>query len=246
MVSYPAGVRPTVGDRRISGTHMSKQTFDNWPERYDLWFSTPVGALVKQYERDLILDMLQPRARECIADIGCGTGIFTQSVIAHGARVIGVDVSEPMLEVARRKLPAESFLPLAADMRVLPFGDGQFDKALSITALEFVADAEAAMAELFRVTRAGGHVVVATLNSLSPWAARRSENARDNDRSIFRHAYFRSPDQLRALAPVAGIVRTAIHFTKDTDPRHARTMEIEGRRADLHTGAFVVGCWQAP
>ena len=34
--------------------------FDNWPEKYDQWFETPIGALVKRYESELLLDLLSP------------------------------------------------------------------------------------------------------------------------------------------------------------------------------------------
>lgn len=39
---------------------MSKQLFDEWPERYDRWFETPVGKAVLQHESELILDLLRP------------------------------------------------------------------------------------------------------------------------------------------------------------------------------------------
>ena len=48
--------------------------FDHWPEKYDRWFETPIGALVKKYENELLLDLLQPRPEERILDVGCGTG----------------------------------------------------------------------------------------------------------------------------------------------------------------------------
>jgi ubiquinone/menaquinone biosynthesis C-methylase UbiE len=225
---------------------MSKQLFDSWPEQYNRWFKTPIGALVKEYEQALILDLLRPRANERIVDVGCGTGIFTRPVIAQGAEVVGIDVSKSMLHTARGILPAAKFLPLAADMRALPFRDDQFDKTLSVTALEFVHDAEAAIAELFRVTRPRGYVVIATLNCLSPWAKRRRAEAGDKAQSLFRHAYFRSPQQLRALVPGEGIIKTAIHFQKATEPSQARAIEAAGNRAGLDTGAFVIGCWQKP
>ncbi len=50
--------------------------FDEWPDRYDEWFRTPIGALVKRYESLLLLDLLQPRPGEMILDVGCGTGYF--------------------------------------------------------------------------------------------------------------------------------------------------------------------------
>ena len=60
-------------------------------------------------------------------------------------------------------------------MKNLPFTDNSFEKAISVTAIEFIRDARGAIGELFRITKPGGCIVVATLNSLSPWANRRKE-----------------------------------------------------------------------
>jgi len=225
---------------------MTTRLFDSWPERYNRWFETPIGTLVKEYEQALILEMLQPQPGEFVLDAGCGTGLFTLPVLAHGTAVVGLDLSVAMLQHARHALPAARFSPLAADMLALPFGDAQFDRVVSITALEFVADGRRAIDELFRVTRPGGYVLVATLNSLSPWAQRRGDDAQGNALSVFRQATFRSPDELAALAPVAGTIRTAIHFSKDTDPSAARSIERKGQQVDLGSGAFLVGGWWKP
>jgi len=66
---------------------------------------------------------------------------------------------------------------------------------------------------LFRVTKHGGVVVIATLNSLSPRAQRRKEAAKKGQ-SLFERAIFRSPDEMKGLSPVEGIAETAIHFEK--------------------------------
>ena len=225
---------------------MSKQLFDSWPEQYNRWFTTPIGALVKEYEQNLILELLQPRTDEFILDAGCGTGVFTRAVIGQGAEVVGLDISAPMLKYARRILATAGFKPVIANMLALPFTDARFDKTLSVTALEFIEDARVAMRELFRVTRPGGYVVVATLNSLSPWAKRRRAEIHTQARSVFHHAVFRSPNQLRSLAPVEGTLRTAIHFATDADPFQVPTIENEGQKEGLDTGAFVIGRWQKP
>lgn len=277
----------------------AKQLFDDWTERYDRWFETPVGKAVLQYESELILDLLRPGRRERILDAGSGTGIFTREFIARGAEVVGLDISLAMLvyaaqnavrtaqgdpypmpvcagekaalgqaqgiagslpvragKKALRQAPGDqgSMPPrseekgkpfrydgVTADMETLPFADGSFDKTVSVAALEFIADAKRAVAELFRVTKPGGVVVVATLNSLSPWAARRSANARRDPESIFNRVFFRSPSQLLAVAPVPGIVRTAVHFGKEDDPATFGRSEREGEGRE--TGAFVAARW---
>jgi len=220
------------------------QLFDNWPDPYERWFQTPIGALVKTVELDLVLKLLKPRAGEHILDAGCGSGIFTAPLVERGSRVTGLDLSLPMLERARTRLCSQSFL--AADMSALPFTDGTFDKVVSITALEFIENGKQALTELFRVTRPGGFVVVATLNSLSPWAKRRKDRAKNERDSVFSHAWFRSPGELLGLVPVLGQTHTAIHFAMDCDPNLALEIEQQGQAKALNTGAFLIGCWRKP
>jgi ubiquinone/menaquinone biosynthesis C-methylase UbiE len=216
--------------------------FDEWPEKYDQWFETPIGTLVKKYENQLLLDLLQPSRGEMILDVGCGTGLFTLNILGLGTRVIGLDISQPMLVRAGQKAEKYPFRGVAGDMRFLPFADECFDRVVSMTALEFIADGQAAIEDLFRVARKGGVVVVTTLNSLSPWADRRKQAA-DRGHSLFEQMIFRSPDDLRALSPVDGTVKTAIHFLKDDDPQRAPEIERDGQKQGLDTGAFVAARW---
>ena len=124
-------------------------------------------------------------------------------------------------------------------MRRLPFADRSFDKTVSVTAIEFIEEARSAVAELFRVAKPGGLVVVAGLNSQSPWATRRKAAARAGH-AIFEHARFRSPAEMADLAPFPASVKTAIHFQKDDDPDRAREIEQDGMARGLDTGAFLV------
>jgi len=219
------------------------QLFDEWPEAYDRWFTTPIGSLVKKYEAELILDLLSPGQGEIILDVGCGTGIFTLDILSSGSKVVGLDLSLPMLMRAGKKLKGSPFHMVSADMLHLPFPEGSFDKVVSVTALEFVEDGKEAAGELFHVTKKGGCVVAATLNSLSPWASRRIVEAKERN-SLFGKAIFRSPDELRSLAPVEGTVITAIHFQKRDDSGRAVEMEHQGKRRGLNTGAFVAARWE--
>jgi len=222
----------------------TKKLFDDWPEQYDQWFTTPIGRLIKEFEGGLINELLNPGPDEKILDAGSGTGIFTRDFLLAGARVVGLELSGPMLHQARKKAAGDPFLCVQGDMLFLPFCDNTFDKTISITALEFIRDARKAVAELFRVTRRGGLVVVATLNRLSPWAARRRAKTQRGTRHILENAYFRSPQELLSYGASAGIAKTAVHFEKDDPPDAAVEKEARGHLLDLDTGAFVAVRWQ--
>lgn len=219
-----------------------RQLFDGWPERYDQWFDAPLGKAVLKYEAALVLDLLRLLRGEKVLDAGSGTGIFTREFLLRGADVVGLDISWAMLRWAKKKNEPLSHPGVAADMTLLPFADGLFDKSVSVTALEFIEDEKRAVAELFRVTKPGGIVVVATLNSLSPWAVRRREDAQRDRESIFSRVFFRSPAQLLAAAPVPGIVRTAVHFGKEDHLDELDRIEREGQGRE--TGAFVAARWE--
>lgn len=221
------------------------EIFDDWPEKYDRWFQTPIGSLVKVYESDLILEMLAPQQGDLILDAGCGTGIFSLDVLAAGASIAGLELSLPMLHRARKKSGGRPLHLLQGDMLELPFADGVFDKVLSVTAIEFIDKAARAVRELFRVARPGGRVVVATLNRLSPWAKRR-QAAGETGHSLFKQVRFRSPAELQALVPVPATMKTAVHFQKQADPEQAKMIEADGRSKDLSTGAFLVASWDKP
>lgn len=235
--------RAETGDKLLMVNKKNRQLFDEWPEAYDRWFTTAIGSLVKKYETELILDLLKPKRGEIILDAGCGTGIFTLDILSSGSKAVGLDVSLPMLLQAGKKLKGYPFQMVLADMLNLPFRKNSFDKVVSVTALEFIEDAKGAVKELFRVTRKGGCIVVATLSSLSPWALRRKAQAKEGH-TIFEKAIFRSPDDLRFLASGGGLVKTAIHFQKEDDPERAIWIEREGKRKNLDTGAFVAICWE--
>jgi ubiquinone/menaquinone biosynthesis C-methylase UbiE len=224
---------------------MAKQElFDEWPEKYENWFRTPIGGLVRKVESQLIAEMVIPKSGEFMLDAGCGTGIFTTDFLTAGCRVVGLDISRPMLKLAVGKAGQRPFTVVEGDMRRLPFRDSVFDKAVSITALEFIAEPKEAIDELFRVTRPGGVVVVATLNSLSSWAERRQAKTRNGQRHILENAYYRNGKELLGFSAYPGVVNSAVHFTKDDEAEKAVEVERRGRERNLETGAFVAVKWE--
>lgn len=112
------------------------------------------------------VERLQPQAGQHILDLATGTG-WGSRVIAQrfeGVRVTGADIAERMLEHAR-SLAALQRLDITyqhADAERLPFPDAAFDAVISTFGVMFVSKPEAAAAELRRVVKPGGRVVLST------------------------------------------------------------------------------------
>jgi SAM-dependent methyltransferase len=92
-----------------------------------------------------------------LLDVGCGTGMALQLAAADGWTVSGVDVAEPLLDVARRRVGGEAVRLAEADD--LPFDDGAFDAVIGINAFQFAADPVTALSEAARVLAPRGRVV---------------------------------------------------------------------------------------
>jgi arsenite methyltransferase len=111
-----------------------------------------------------IARLLAPRPGERLLDIGCGPGFVCAELAAAVGRegaVAGVDASTSMLALARRRLADHSNVSLReADAVRLPFDDASFDGAVSTQVYEYVADIDAALAELARVLKPGGRALV--------------------------------------------------------------------------------------
>lgn len=139
---------------------MAKYYDEEAARRLEALYSTP--DIAEQRRCTLRILALQPGER--VLDIGCGPGYLAAEMArAVGARgrVCGIDVSEPMLELARRRCSGLDRVELkAADANRLPFDDATFDAAAAIQVYLYVADVDSAFVELHRVLRPGGRVVV--------------------------------------------------------------------------------------
>ena len=102
-----------------------------------------------------------------VLDVACGTGVLARALVERvGPRgsVVGLDINEGMLAVARRKGPAIEWRQGAAE--ALPFADAGFDTVVSQFALMFFQDRRKAIGEMLRVLRPGGRLAVAVWDSL--------------------------------------------------------------------------------
>lgn len=172
-------------------------------ERYDRWFESPWGAYAFSTERHAILDATGSLAGKTVADIGCGTGRFTTNLERHADHVIGLDPDPSMLAVAARRTQA----PLVVgDGHELPFAGHRFDLTIAITVCEFATDPAAVVAELSRITRPGGRVVVGALNRHSTWGI---ANRHQFSQPPWNSARFLTRDDLRRIGEPHGTVTLA-------------------------------------
>jgi SAM-dependent methyltransferase len=152
---------PSPGD--VIGTD-----FDAIADRYDA--SLPAHVVEHYLRKRVAYACAACPPPAGVLDVGCGTGALAQRLAARGYTVTGVDPSEGMLGVLRRRSPDVS--AEAASGTALPFADGAFDLVLTVAALHHIAAPDAVrrtLAEMVRVTRPGGRIVVWDHNPRNPY-----------------------------------------------------------------------------
>jgi ubiquinone/menaquinone biosynthesis C-methylase UbiE len=153
-----------------------------------------------------------------VLDVACGTGIVARTAAERtgaAGRVVGLDLNEAMLTVARRVRPDLDWRQ--GDAASLPFPDDSFDVVLCQSGLMFVPDAAAAVGEMARVVRPGGRVAAQVWSSLDrqtairPLADAVARNA-GHDAVGLISTYFRLGDreQFTGLFRQAGLQVTEV------------------------------------
>ncbi len=172
--------------------------FDREAADYDNWYKTKIGKYVDRVETDCAFDLIQVRPDMHILDVGCGTANFSLKLTQRGARVTGIDISEKMLEIARKRaLQKKMDIEFKRmDSQNLEFPDSFFDGVLSMATIEFIAEPQQMIEEMFRVCKKGGFILVGTINRLSEWGELYQDPEFQKSVPVFKHAYFKSPDDL--------------------------------------------------
>ena len=131
--------------------------FDRIAGVYDRMNSVMTAGMHHRWrERAADLARIAPAARAL--DVATGTGDLAVELAARGARVTGLDFSERMLELARDKAPGIDWVQ--GNALELPYADGEFDAVTVGFGARNFSDLDRGLAELARVTRRGGRVVI--------------------------------------------------------------------------------------
>ncbi|GAB4317651.1 MAG: hypothetical protein Kow0059_10800 [Candidatus Sumerlaeia bacterium] len=157
-----ADVRKDRGDRAVADKKQLnlsspvERYFDRQAAAYHDRSQGWLWSKLRQRELAACMAMLDPQAGETILDAGCGAGFYTRALIAAGAGVWAVDLSEAMTREARRAGATEV---RQGDLATIELGR-LFDKILCAGALEFCFDPAAVLANLSRHLSPGGRLVL--------------------------------------------------------------------------------------
>ena len=127
--------------------------------RYDLINDLQSFGLHRRWKRRVAdLAAVTPGARAL--DLCCGTGDLALALARRGARVTGLDFSAPMLAVARQRQGSRDIEFIPGDALQIPFPDASFDVVTMGYGLRNLASWEAGLAEMRRVAKPGGRIVI--------------------------------------------------------------------------------------
>ena len=132
--------------------------YDRFAEAYTAENET--SLINAYYERPAILALAGDVTGRRILDAGCGSGPLFAALRDRGAIVKGFDSSTGMLEQARRRLGDGADLQVAELGSPLPFPDGAFDDVIASLVLHYLEDWGPPLAELRRVLKPGGRLIV--------------------------------------------------------------------------------------
>lgn len=169
----PAGhPSPRGGDPIESYWKRHADLFDRLDERGGPPLRGCVAHFLEARRRQMgpLLDKaVRPGMR--VLDAGCGSGRSVPLLLERGASVVGVDSSPQMLGLARARLaPAASAALLLGDAQRLMFKDSAFDAVIAVGLLDYVPDLPGCLAELVRVTRPGGRLILTIPKRPSPFS----------------------------------------------------------------------------
>ncbi len=192
-------------DSQTAHNHRIVEQFTRWAQPFS---DLPIHA--EQEAMAMTLEACAVAPGMAVLDVACGPGIVACALAGKGGHVTGIDLTPAMIETARARQRQTGLTGM--DWRVgnateLPFAEGAFDRVVTRYSFHHLQDPAAALAEMKRVCRPGGRVVVidATPSPETQAAYDRMETVRDPS-----HTSALTLDQLRGLGRDAGLREVAV------------------------------------
>jgi SAM-dependent methyltransferase len=195
-------------------------SYDRVADKYEARFVDELDG--KPRDRELLL-AFAGAVEDPVADLGCGPGQIGAFVRSRGRRVLGVDLSPRMAQLASRRLTGAA----AGDLRALPLSDGSAGGLLAFYCLIHLprADVHRAFAEFRRVLRPGGRVLLAAQEGTDD-----IEREEYLDEPVPMIARFFELEDLKAGAHAAGLEVVHAERRAPYEAEHAFRLYVEARR----------------
>jgi len=144
----------------------SQAAFDRQAARYD---TEMYGRHARRLHGE-VMTAVEGFEFAAVLDVGCGTGATLEAIVgAHpDVRAWGIDLSPEMIAVARKRL-GEAVQLQVADAEHLPIPDAAVDLVVCVDSLHHYPQPDAGLAEMHRVTRPGGGLVIGEWRLATPW-----------------------------------------------------------------------------
>jgi ubiquinone/menaquinone biosynthesis C-methylase UbiE len=208
-------VKMVVGRRQTA----SQQFFESGAGRWDKVREELFGRVSHLHALAGLLD-----DEWIVGDLGCGTGQLAAALAPFVARVIAVDRSAEMLHAARRRLRDRPNVEIRrGDLEALPIDDGALDAATLLLVLHHAPDPPAVLADVSRVLRPGGRLLVADM----------LPHDREEYRQQMGHVWLGfSEDQVGRLMTAAGFQNIrAVPLAPDADAKGPSMFVATGTKA---------------
>lgn len=156
----------------------------SWGEVAD-WYRGHLSDKNTYHEKVIspnMLRLLALKSGEKVLDVACGEGYFSRLLLKNGAKVVGADIAQELIEKAKQQSPEISFFTAPAEKMEFA-GALSFDKAVCVLALQNIEHLDEALKEVSRVLKTGGKFVF-VLNHPCFRIPRRSEWGYDEKKKI--------------------------------------------------------------
>jgi len=187
-----------MDEKRSSGDHVSIVELA-FARQARAFARSPLHTDPRRLQR--LIEFLEPRQGESVLDVACGPGIVTEALQRAGLLAFGVDLTREMIgEAASREGRY-----IRGDVGRLPFRDASFDAAVCRNSFHHFAHPASVMAEVARIVRAGGRVVIEDMRAPDDETKRAYHETIERLRDI-SHARTLTRDEIREMAGDAGLV----------------------------------------
>jgi ubiquinone/menaquinone biosynthesis C-methylase UbiE len=145
--------------------------FDDRASAYDReYHDHSPGGYALRVRREKVLKLFDQHGGK-VLDVGCGPGVMAEEIVSRGCTFCGVDPSQKMLEICRRRFVADPRMRFfGGDATRLELPDESFDAVLCMGVIDAVRDRRQAVREMLRVLRPGGTLLITFTNLRSPYS----------------------------------------------------------------------------